>query len=570
MPIVGSFLKGLYFGHIEEELLFPYPRSKPAEREQVEALVAQLLLAGQPLAEAAARQAPPSPADWQAAVRPLGLFGLAIPPRFGGLGLSTGSWIRLLEELSRLDPSAAVSVGTHVSLGTQGLLTFGLEEQKQRWLPGLAQGEPLAAFALTEADAGSDVAALACRAVVRPDGSYQLSGTKVRIINGADAGLFTVFARVSGRPGDREGITAFLVPRGEGVLAGPPLVPLGLQGCGLADVHFDGVVVPRDLLLGPVGSGFKVALETLNKSRLAVAAGCVGLCKRIVEVTLAYARRREAFGQPLLGFGLIQAKIGQMAVDTFVMESLAYLTAGLIDAGRSDTSTECAVAKVFASETTWRVANDSLQIAGGVGLLPQHPFAGLLRDARALLSDNGTNEILRLYIAQTGLAGPLEFLRSVAAAVRRPLRSAGLLADYALAVFNRRWKQDTVSLAHEGIAELAGPLATIVARFGAVVEELLRRHGEELTQQQLLLERLANVTIDLLASFAVLARTSALLHEGDGERAREALSCSSLFLAQAGRRLQATLAAIPANEDELLRDVARTREKIGERRATTR
>lgn len=569
MPVVGSFLKGIFFGHLEEELLFPYPRPRPAESEAVSLLVDSLRSVARKIDPVAIDQEARIPQEVLDSLRARGMFGLAIPTRFGGRGLSTSSWTRVLEELARIDSSVAVMVGTHVSLGTQGLLLFGSEEQKAEWLPRLASGELLAAFALTEAEAGSDVAALKTRAEPISGGGYRLSGSKVRITNGSLAGLFTVFARVAGAPGEREGITAFLVPRGPGLSTGPEVRTLGIRGSATTDVLLDGVEVGPAQVLGQPGAGFKIAMEILNRSRLAVATGCVGLCKAVLDVTVDYTRRRRAFGQPIGKFGMIQAKIGQMAVDTFVMESLAYLTTGLIDAGRTDTSMECAVAKVFASETAWRVVNDSLSVAGGAGYLPSYPFERLMRDARANLIFNGTNEILRMYIALAGLSGPGEFLRSVSEAVRRPLRSIGLLADYALAVFNRRWKRDTVSLAHERIEELADPLAELVARLGEVSEAILRRHGQEILHRQFLQERLANITIDLYAAFAALSRTSFLLQEGDQERSREALTCTSIFVAQAERRIRQALEACDRNEDEMLRDVALTAEQKREARLLT-
>ncbi|MBM4321025.1 MAG: acyl-CoA dehydrogenase, partial [Deltaproteobacteria bacterium] len=550
MPVVGSFLKGIFFGHIEEELLFPYPRPRAAEREAISLLVESLRVESLRMIDPARIDEEGSiPPEVLAQLRPLGLFGLSIPTRFGGMGLSTTSWARVLEELARIDAAVAVTIGTHISLGTQGLLQFGSEAQKAAWLPRLATGEVIAAFALTEAEAGSDVAAIRCQAEPTPDGGYRLHGTKVNITNGGLADLFTVFARINGIPGEREGITTFLVPRGPGLTTGKKVSTLGVRGSSTTDVFLDGVKVEPCQLLGPVGSGFKIAMEILNRSRLAVAAGSVGLCQAVLDVTVDYTRKRRAFGQPIGKFGMIQAKLGQMAVDTFVMESLAYLTTGLIDAGRTDTSMECAAAKVYASETAWRVVIESLKVAGGAGYLPGLPFERLMRDARANLIFNGTNEILRIYIALAGLSGPVEFLRSVSDAVRRPLRSVGLLADYALAVFNRRWKRDTVSLAHERIEELADPLSELVARLGEVSEDLLRRHGQEIVHCQQLQERLANITIDLYASFAALSRTSTLLQDGDQERSREALTCTSIFVAQASRRIRAALAACERNED---------------------
>ena len=358
MHEVGSFLKGIFFGHIEEELLFPYPSPQQAEAEVLNGLLDGLRTLGRSSIDPARidreERIPQKLLD---ELRGLGLFGLSIPPRFGGLGLSCGSWCRVIEGLARLDPSLALTVGAHLSLGTQGLLLHGTEEQKLRWLPRLASGESLAAFALTEAESGSDVAALRTRAEPDEAGGFCLYGSKVHVINGGLADLFTVFARIGTEQGGRKGITAFLVPRSPGLGTGPEEGTLGIRGSSVTHLDLDGTAVQPSQVLGEQGAGFKVAVGILNLSRLAVAAGCLGQCKAALDLTVDHIRTRHAFGRPISQLGMIQRKIGQMVVDTYVLDSLVYLTTGIIDSGLTDNSMECAVAKVFASETTWRVVN---------------------------------------------------------------------------------------------------------------------------------------------------------------------------------------------------------------------
>lgn len=388
------------------------------------------------------------------------------------------------------------------------------------------------------------------------DGAFLLTGEKAHVTNGGVADLFTVFARVDGDASGRDGITAFLVPSGPGVERGAEQETLGVRAASHTSLRLVDLRVERGQVLGEQGAGFKAAMELLNISRLAGAAGCAGLCRGALAETLRHALERRAFGRPIAQLGMIQAKLGHMAVDSFVLDSLIHLIADLIDQGRTDTSMECAVAKVFASETAWRVVNESLQIAGARGYLKAGPFERLLRDARANLVLNGTNEVLRRHIAMAGLAGPAELLRGVSEATRRPLRSIGLLADYALAVFNRRWKRHEVSLAHPAVRKLLDPLLELVARMGDVTERMLREHGPEILHQEFVQARLADVTVDLYASFAALSHTSRLLTEGDQERAREALSCSTIFVNAARRRVVGALRRCESNEDELLRDIA--------------
>ncbi len=556
MPNPGSFLKGLFFGHVEQELLFPYPRRSASDSQHVHRLIEQLrLLKEQRIDSQAIDRTGEIPDALLDDLRGLGLFGLSIPSRFGGLGLGSSGWCRLLEEMARLDASVAMTVGSHVSLGCQGLLLYGTAAQQRRWLPKLASGEVVAAFGLSEAHTGSDAAALRTAARrTRPGGPYVVDGHKVYVTNGGLAGLYTVFARLQG--GSRNGLAAMLVERGPAVQATPRRLTLGIRGANTTDLRLDSAPVAADGLLGEPGSGFRLAMEVLNRSRVAVSSGCLGLSEMALRLALDHAGGRQAFGRPLTDFGIIQAKLGSMVANCFAMQSMIYLSTGLIDAARSDTSLECAATKIFASEVALQTVQHCMEISGALGYLQGSSFDRLLRDVRVNLVLSGTNEVLRMHIALAGLSGPLEFLRSVASAIRRPLRSAGLLADYALERVNRRLRRDRLSLARPEVGALAADLTEWVARFAALVERLVREHGEELLHKQFIQERLANIIVTLYAAFAVLARTSMLLEQGDQERSRLAVACSRVLLARFGRSLEADTLGCGHNEDRLLRDLA--------------
>ncbi len=557
MPEVGSFLKGLFFGHIEEELLFPYPSMDQAGVEHLAGLLEDVHGIASAMVE-------PEIIDREAripdavlhAMGEAGLFGMSIPRRYGGLGLTTTESSRALEEVAYVDSSLAITVGSHASLGVLGLLMFGTEAQKERWLPRLASGEVVAAFGLSEATGGTDVAGMRATAHRLPGGGYRLTGVKTNVTNGDRAGLFTIFARTSGRVGSRDGITAFLVEKGQGVELLGRADTLGVRGASFVDVKLDDVVVSDENVLGEPGMGFKIAMEILNRSRLAIAPGCLGICRRALEHTAEHARARHAFGRPIGQFGMIQHKISRMVVDTFVLESLTYLVTGLMDRGRTDTSMECAVAKVVASETAWRVVHDGFQVAAGQGYLRGTPFERLLRDARLNLIYSGTNEILRVYVALAGLGGPAELLRSVASAVRNPMHSIGLLADYALDILDRRWRRGKITLAGQELMGLAEPLVERVSTFGEVVERVLRREGDDILEKQLLQERIADVVIDLYSGFASLARASANVEQGDQEAGRNSMASLTLFLDEAVPRVDLALERLGHNRDDLSRELA--------------
>jgi acyl-CoA dehydrogenase family protein 9 len=279
------------------------------------------------------------PAGVLQGLKDMGLFGLQIPTEYGGIGLSATGYARVMQEISSLDPAIAVTLGGHQSIGLKGILLFGTEDQKQRYLPRLATGEIVAAFALTEPSAGSDAAAIQTRADKVDDGAYVLNGSKIWITNGGFADLFTVFARTSpAEEGAKPRITAFLVERGMGVESGPSERKLGIRGSSTTAIYFDNVRVPPKNVLGEVGRGFKVAMEVLNSGRLSIASGAVGASKRLLKLAVERTQERKAFGRSIGDFGLIKDKIATMMAETFALESMTYLTTSSTRACRTTRS----------------------------------------------------------------------------------------------------------------------------------------------------------------------------------------------------------------------------------------
>ncbi|HEY2745190.1 MAG TPA: acyl-CoA dehydrogenase family protein, partial [Polyangia bacterium] len=330
----GSFGKSLYFGHIPEPLVVPYPTLRPEERDNLKLVLAEFrkFAAGEIDSRKIDEEAriPPSVL---AGLKKLGLFGLAIPEAHGGLGLSVTAYARAMQEIAGVDGSIAVTVAGHQSIGCKGLVLYGNDEQKQRYLPRLATGELIAAFGLTEPGSGSDAASIKTRAVRQADGSFVLDGSKIWITNGGIADFFTVFAQteVEREGGKKDRITAFLVERGMGVKSGPEEHKLGIKGSSTTALFFDGVRVPAANVLGTVGGGFKVAMGILNNGRLGLAAGAVGAAQQVMRLALAHATSRRQFGRAISEFGLIKDKIARMMMEIYAAESMVYLTTGLID-----------------------------------------------------------------------------------------------------------------------------------------------------------------------------------------------------------------------------------------------
>lgn len=342
------------------------------------------------------------PAEIVAEMRELGLFGLSIPESYGGLGLTMEEECLVAIELGRTSPAFRSVIGTNVGIGSQGLVMFGTEDQKAKYLPGVASGELVTSFALTEPEAGSDSASVQTRA--RREGDvYVLDGAKRYITNANKAGLFTVMARTDPDKKGAPGVSAFLVPRDlPGITIGKPEKKMGQQGAHISDVIFEGVRVPAENRLGGEGEGFKVAMQVLDRGRLHISAVCVGVAERLIKDAVEYASERKQFGQALASFQLIQAMIADSKTEALAARALLLETARKRDAG-DNVTLECAATKLFASEMVGRVADRAVQIFGGAGYVADYGIERLYRDVRIFRIYEGTSQIQQIVIARETL-----------------------------------------------------------------------------------------------------------------------------------------------------------------------
>ncbi|MGH6986015.1 MAG: acyl-CoA dehydrogenase family protein [Caulobacteraceae bacterium] len=335
-------------------------------------------------------------------MRALGLFGLSIPEEWGGLGLSMEEECLAAMEIGRASPAFRSAFGTNVGIGSQGLVMFGSEAQKARWLPKIASGEIITSFALTEPGAGSDSASLATRAE-RAGEAYRLTGTKRFITNADLAGLFTVMARTDPAKKGADGISAFLVPRPtSGLSVGRPERKMGQHGAHICDVVFDGVEVPAENRLGEEGQGFRIAMQVLDRGRLHIAAVCVGVAERLIADMVAYASERHQFGQPIATFQLVQAMIADSKTEALAARAQVLEAARARDGGAKVTL-EAAAAKYFASEMVGRVADRAVQVFGGAGYVADAGIERLYRDVRIFRIYEGSSQIQQLVIARETL-----------------------------------------------------------------------------------------------------------------------------------------------------------------------
>jgi alkylation response protein AidB-like acyl-CoA dehydrogenase len=328
----------------------------------------------------------------------LDLMGIIVPEEYGGAGLDHICFAVFVEEIAAVSGSLAVILDVHTSVGTEPILDFGSEEQKRRYLPKLAAGEMLGAFALTEPDSGSDAASLQATAV-RRNGCWVLNGTKTFITNVGVAGLYIVMARSNLTPGAR-GISAFIVEKDfPGLQFGEPMRKLGLHGSSTGELILEDVEVPSENLLGREGEGFRVAMKALDSGRIGISAQAVGLARGALELAVAYSNERKQFGQALSRFEAIQFMIADMATAVDAARLMTWEAAAACDRGEPFTHL-ASMTKLFATDTAMSVTTDAVQIFGGYGYIKEFPVERFMRDAKATQIYEGTNQIQRIVIAR--------------------------------------------------------------------------------------------------------------------------------------------------------------------------
>jgi alkylation response protein AidB-like acyl-CoA dehydrogenase len=433
-----------------------------------------------------------------------GFLGIDVPEAFGGAGLDRITSV-VVNEAMATGGSFAVTYAAHSGIGTLPTVFFGTDDQKRRYLPGLAAGTTVGAYALTEPSAGSDAMGIRTRAVRQDDGSWRLDGAKQFITNAGFADLFTIYAKIDG-----EQFTAFLVERSTpGLSIGKEEAKMGLHGASTCPVMLDGVVVPAENLLGEAGKGHRVAFNVLNVGRFKLAAACLGGMRPAVGTAAAYASQRSAFGRKIGDFPLIGSKLATMAARTYAVESAVYRIAGLLEArlaaAEDATSTdamraaleeyavECSVAKVLASEELGFVVDELVQVHGGYGYIEEYPAASAYRDARIHRIWEGTNEINRLLVPGTLL--------------KRAMTSRLDLLGPATRAQDALLAGDLASFEGPMAAERAAVNATRTVTLllsGAAVQ----RFGTSLEEEQELLVGLADLAIDLFAMESAVERAA--------------------------------------------------------------
>ncbi|MBI2902268.1 MAG: acyl-CoA dehydrogenase family protein [Candidatus Methylomirabilis oxyfera] len=469
--------------------------------------------------------------DWELTVKlfrkagELGLLSVDLPTKYGGLGLDLITSVVIAERLIE-GGSFAISVFDHVGIGSLPIAWFGNAEQKARYLPFLATGAKIGSYALTEPGSGSDALAAKTKAVLSPDGKfYLLNGTKQFITNAAFADLYITYAKVDG-----DKFSAFIIDRGTpGVTLGAEEQKMGIKGTSTRSIILDNAEVPAGNLLYEVGKGHKVAFDILNIGRFKLGAGCLGTCKAALRESVKYAKQRTQFGQPIASFGLIQKKLAEMAIRTYVAESIVYRTGGLIETilsgidqasdaagleaakGVEEYAVECSINKVYVSEALDYVADETVQIFGGYGYVSGFPAERIYRDARINRIFEGTNEINRLLIPAT------LFRRAMQGRLPLLIAAQKLMAD--LLSYSPAQEEAPKGPLGEQIRllQLSKKVALMVS--GAAVQ----KYRENLQEEQEMLGILSDLTIELFAMESALLRALKSA-AAVGEKAAEAKS----------------------------------------------
>jgi alkylation response protein AidB-like acyl-CoA dehydrogenase len=562
---ISSFAKSLFLGHIPEDMVFPYPRPDDGEQQKVGALIESLRqLAAERIDVRKIEEERWIGDELVRALGERGLCGLYVPERYGGQGLSQTGYCRVFETFAQIDAAVSVVMGVHQSIGMKGIALFGSDEQKERFLPDLASGRKLAGFALTEPEAGSDAYHISSRAVRQPDGSWKLNGEKCYIGNAGTGSVFVTFARTEVDGKDRH--TAFILEKGmDGFETGPRYDTMGLRANDLRPLYFKDVRVPSENVLGEPGEGFRLAMHVLNNGRLSLGTGSVGAAKWLLDEAIDHVKTRRQFGRPLADFELVQDKIGWMVSYLFGLESMCYLTTGLVDAGVPDYSVESAICKVSGTEFIWYQANRALQLKGGAGYMRDHPYEKVLRDIRIFPIFEGANDVLRAFVALSGMEPLSEKLQEFAAInLSDPIGSVGLVFDYVSERILREVRPERITRAHPVLEALANSVSDQVRQLREISESILRKHKKAVVDRQFEQKRLADSAADIYAQIAVLSRVTSIFEDQGVEPSGQERYIAQTFCTRAAGRVRSRFTQIEHNDDERMTAIAKLAYRRGE------
>ncbi len=549
-----SFVAEMFLGRFRPELIHPHPEDDVAERERARPFMEKLRAFMERVDSDEIDRTGEIPEALVQELRDMGAFGIKIPKEYGGLGLSQMSYTRAMQLVTSKDGSLTALLSASQSIGVpQPLKLFGTEEQKKKFFPRLAKGA-ISAFALTETDAGSDPANLRTSATATEDGShYILNGEKLWCTNGTRAELFVVMARtpdleVKGKK--KKQITAFIVEASSpGVEVVHRLRFMGLKAIENGVIRFTNVRVPKENILWGEGKGLKLALVTLNTGRLTLPAGCAGAGKQMLRVARTWANERVQWGQPIGKHEAVARKIARIAADTFAMEAVAELATALYEKGGYDIRLEAAIAKMYNSETGWRIVDDTLQIRGGRGYEMAEslerrgekpiPIERAMRDFRINLIFEGSSEIMRLFIAREAVDHHFRLAFDMVkpgATLKQRMTAAGKSIPFYATWYPTRWLNASRLQTFGEFGKLAKHMRYIektTRHLGRAIFHSMVRYGPKLERRQMVLFRAVDIGAELFAMSASCVRAQMLKKNGQPQ----AVALADAFCAEARQRI---------------------------------
>lgn len=550
-----SFAKGLYAGLFDAQRVMPFPSMTAEQQAEMDSYLATLRtwMDANLDPDAIDRNAE-IPDHVIRGLAELKLLSCTIGREYGGLGFSQMMYCRAVEEVARRCGSTALFINAHQSIGLKALILFGTPKQKERWLTALARGEVLAAFALTEPEAGSDAANVQTRAEYDAARDvYIINGKKQWITNGGIAGVLTLMART-----DDGKITAFLVtPDMPGFkVTEVALEKVGMRGTKTAKLEFVNMEVPSENIIGEKGKGLKLALTVLDYGRTTFGAMCTGSAKYCLDRVLEHVRTRVQFKQPIGSFELVKEKVARIAAYVYAMDSMTQLTAGLVDREQEEYMLETAMLKVFTSDALWEILFETMQIFGGRSFFTDEPFERMMRDARLGTIGEGSNDVLRAFIGVVGMRDVGMKFKAVADAIKSPTLGLGKLLGLGKDSLRKWFVTPAVPVKHADLQLETQQFAERIKQLGLAVQRLIVHYREEVLERQLELNRVAEAAMNLYGVTAVLSRLDTELH--NGKAGAKDLAVGKHFCRLAFDKIDRALGSIGQNNhDAEIRAVAK-------------
>ncbi len=566
-----SFVSDLFMGHVRSDLIFPFPDQPEEDRIEGDAFLARLekFLLDKVDPEEIDRTGE-VPLEVIKGLMEMGCFGMKIPKEYGGLGFSQLNYNRSIAMIASHCGSTSVWLSAHQSIGVpQPLKLFGTEAQKKKYLPRLARSE-ISAFALTEPDVGSDPAKMSTTATPTEEGKfYLLNGEKLWCTNGPVADVMVVMAQtppkmVGGRT--KKQITAFIVEKTwPGVEVAHRCQFMGLRGIQNGLLRFRNVKVPAENILWGLGLGLKLALITLNTGRLTLPAGCTGMAKRCLNISRKWANERHQWGAPIGQHEAVTQKLAYMASHTFAMEAMTWITSALADRGNADIRLEASMAKLFCSEHSWRMIDETVQVRGGRGFETSHslkargespiPAERIMRDARINMIIEGTSEIMRLFIAREAMDHHMRLLGGLLEPNQSFGKKTKILFDasrFYLRWYPRQWCHTGGLFRHRKLSPVLASHMRYVERASRRLSRglfhAMGRYQQRLEKRQGVLFRIVDIGTDLFAMASVCSRAQHLIEQHPASQGPQEIA--NLFCHQARSRLEQNFRNLFTNLDK--------------------